>query len=204
MEIVSYAILGLLIVLSPGADFILVFKNSLNSGRKAGLMTGLGIGLGICVHITYSILGISHLLSQNMAIFSMIKYAGSVYLIYLGITGLFSSKLVIDIENERPVGRSAKKYFVQGFLCNTLNPKTMLFFLSVFSQLVSPENDNNLLFVLMCGLYIILLHVVWFCFLAFLVTSSKALDIFQQFGRRINQVCGAGLVTFGVMLSTNN
>ncbi|SEG44429.1 LysE family translocator [Vibrio hangzhouensis] len=204
MEIISYAILGLLIVISPGADFVLVFKNSLSSGRKAGLMTGLGIGLGICIHITYSILGISHLLSQNAAIFSMIKYAGSAYLIYLGLSGLFSSKLVIDIENENPTGSSAKKYFAQGFLCNALNPKTILFFLSVFSQLVSPENDNNLLFVLICGLYITLLHVVWFCFLAFLVTSTKVLSIFQQFGRRINQVCGAGLVTFGVMLSANN
>ncbi|WP_070962562.1 LysE family translocator [Vibrio sonorensis] len=204
MEIISYAIIGLLIVISPGADFVLVFKNSVSNGRKAGLMTGLGIGLGICIHITYSILGISHLLSHNEVIFSMIKYAGAAYLIYLGITGLFSAKLEIDIENEKPISNSAKKYFAQGFLCNTLNPKTMLFFLSVFSQLVSPESDNNSFFVLMCGLYITLLHVAWFCLLALVITSSKASTFFQKFGRKINQVCGAGLVTFGIMLFTTD
>ncbi|WP_334020070.1 LysE family translocator [Alteromonas sp. S015] len=204
MEIVSYAVLGLLIVVSPGPDFILVLKNSLCSGRKAGLMTGIGIGLGICIHVSYSILGISHILSHNEAIFSLVKYAGSAYLFYLGLSGLLNSKLTIDIKNEKPVNSSTKKCFAQGFLCNALNPKTMLFFLSVFSQLVSPESENNLMFVLMCGLYITSLHIIWFCFLAFLVTSIKAFGTFQQFSHIINQACGMGLVIFGVMLFTSN
>ncbi|WED23780.1 LysE family translocator [Vibrio sp. JC009] len=204
MEITSYLILGLLIVLSPGADFVLVFKNSLGGGRKAGLLTGLGIGIGVCIHISYSILGISHLFSQSAFLFNLVKYAGSAYLIYLGITGIFSSRLKFDGENVEKTNRSARKYFAQGFFCNMLNPKTMLFFLSVFSQLVAPGNETNFYFVLSYGLYIALLHIVWFCLLALIITSSQISGIFERFGRRINQVCGAGLVTFGVMLSANS
>ncbi|WP_375749124.1 LysE family translocator [Vibrio sp. HN007] len=203
MEIISYLILGLIIVVSPGADFVLVFKNSLSSGRKAGLLTALGIGLGTSIHITYSILGISHLLSQSVLLFSVIKYAGAAYLIYLGITGLFSSKLMLDDSKAKPTATSSYKYLIQGFLCNLLNPKTMLFFLSVFSQLVSSSNESNS-FVLGYGVYIAMLHVAWFCVVALFVTSENALHVFQRFGHRINQVCGAGLVTFGTTLSLSN
>ena len=206
VEITSYIVLGLLIVVSPGADFVLVLKNSINNGRKAGLLTGLGIGIGVCIHITYSILGIGHLLSQNIILFSMIKYAGSAYLIYLGITGIFCSKLKFDcktvsisLQND-----NARKYFTQGFLCNMLNPKTMLFFLSIFSQLISPHNDNSSYFALIYGLYISVLHILWFCLIAFLVTSEKVLSVFQRVGNRVNQACGVGLVAFGATLAFTN
>ncbi len=206
MEITSYIILGLLIVVSPGADFVLVLKNSLNNGRKIGVLTGLGIGIGVCIHVTYSTLGIGHLLSQNAIMFSVIKYAGAAYLIYLGITGIFCSKLTFDRETvyiSQP-NDNAKRYFIQGFLCNVLNPKTMLFFLSIFSQLISPDNDNSSSFALMYGLYISVLHILWFCLVAFLVTSEKVLSTFQRIGIRVNQTCGIGLVAFGVTLAFTN
>ncbi|WNJ94749.1 LysE family translocator [Vibrio ruber] len=203
MEITSYIILGLLIVISPGADFVLVVKNSLSSGRKAGLLTGLGIGVGVCIHITYSILGISHLLSQNVVLFNMIKYAGSAYLIYLGVTALFCSKFTFSHKTvSRPQeAHNPRKYFTQGFFCNLLNPKTMLFFLSVFSQIVSPDMDNSTPFALIYGLYIAALHILWFCLIAFLITSEKILAVFQRIGHRINQACGVGLIAFGATLS---
>lgn len=200
MEIISYIVLGFLIVISPGADFVLVFKNSLNSGRKAGLLTGLGIAVGVGIHITYSILGISHLLSQNTLLFSIISYAGSAYLIYLGVTGLFGSQFVFESESEPQKSQYASRYFIQGLFCNLLNPKTMLFFLSIFSQLVTPAADNNLFFVLMYGLYIAGLHLAWFCLVAFFVTSKQISTIFQQFGHKITQICGVGLIAFGTIL----
>ncbi len=206
MEITSYIILGLLIVVSPGADFVLVLKNSLNNGRKSGLLTGLGIGIGVCIHITYSILGIGHLLSQNIILFSIIKYVGSAYLIYLGITGIFCSKLKFDRKTVS-ISKSndnSQRYFIQGFLCNMLNPKTMLFFLSIFSQLITPDNDNSSSFALIYGLYISVLHILWFCLVAFLVTSPKVLSVFQRVGNRINQTCGVGLVAFGATLAFTN
>ncbi len=199
-------VLGLLIVVSPGADCILVLKNSLNNGRKTGVLTGLGIGVGVSIHITYSILGIGHLLSQNLILFSMIKYGGSAYLIYLGVTGIVCPRLKFAHETV-PISQSndkAYRYFMQGFLCNMLNPKTMLFFLSIFSQLISPSNATSSSFALIYGLYISGLHILWFCLVAFLVTSEKVLSVMQKVGNRINQICGVGLVAFGATLAFTN
>lgn len=207
MEWFSFMIFGLLIVISPGADFVLVFKNSVLFGRKAGALTAVGIGIGVCIHVTYSIVGISQLVLHNAWLFSMIKYAGAGYLVYLGINGLLHSKF--KLQQPEPNGVMDKpdrhsKYLVQGFFCNLLNPKTMLFFLSVFSQLISTDQGNHSLFVLGYGVYIAALHVVWFALVAYMMTSKRASTVMNRFGQRINQLCGIGLITFGALLSTNS
>ncbi len=196
MEVISLAIFGVLIVLSPGSDFVLVFKNSSMFGRKAGVITALGIGLGVCVHITYSVVGISHFISHNPTLFNLVKYAGAGYLIYLGISGLRSRELRLNAQGETPQAQQ-RTFLIQGFLCNLLNPKTMLFFLSIFSQLI--ESDNNA-FAISYGVYIAALHCLWFALLAYLLTSVKARHFLERFGQRLNQLCGVGLVGFGASL----
>ena len=198
MELISLAVLGVLIVISPGADFVLVFKNSLNQGRKAGVLTSIGIASGVCVHVGYSIIGIGYFISQNELLFNIVKYAGAAYLIYLGLTGIFKAKLDLGNETIKKQTAPSSSYLVQGFLCNVLNPKTMLFFLSVFSQLVSL--DNNTSFIISYGVYIVILHGVWFCIVSMCVTSNYLLKILQRFSKQINQVCGAGLIAFGTLL----
>lgn len=202
MEWFSLAIFGLLIVVSPGADFVLVFKNSSLSGRKAGLLTALGIGLGVCVHITYSMIGISHLVSHNPLVLSIVKYAGAAYLIYLGVSGLMSTRLRLPSEPAQRRPNHPGGYLLQGFLCNALNPKTMLFFLSVFGQLITTPPGNQS-FVIAYGAYLALLHTAWFALVAYLITSARMVEWLQKFGHRINQTCGLGLITFGITLSTS-
>ncbi|MCE0494718.1 LysE family translocator [Vibrio salinus] len=199
MEVISLAIFGLLIVMSPGSDFVLMFKNSAMHGRKAGIITALGIGSGVCIHVTYSVIGISHFISQNIILLSIIKYAGASYLIYLGISGLRTSRLNLTFKKEREITKNHRRFFIQGFICNTLNPKTMLFFLSIFSQLISPDN-GNMPFVIAYGSYIIVLHSLWFIVVACLVTSGKANELLKKFGHRVNQTCSVGLIGFGTML----
>jgi RhtB (resistance to homoserine/threonine) family protein len=199
MELISLAVLGVLIVISPGADFVLVFKNSLNFGRKAGVMTALGIASGVCVHVSYSIIGIGHFISQNEFVFNVVKYAGAAYLIYLGLTGIFQAKFDLANQTLKKATESSTNYLMQGFLCNVLNPKTMLFFLSIFSQLVTSANNSS--FIISYGVYMVILHGLWFCIVSVLVTSDYLLKFLQRFGRQINQVCGAGLIAFGALLS---
>lgn len=92
MEFVTLALLGVLIVISPGADFVLVLRNSLNQGREAGVYSAIGISMAISIHIAYSMLGISYLISQNEWLFNLVRYLGATYLVYLGIKGIFSSQ----------------------------------------------------------------------------------------------------------------
>lgn len=92
MEFLSLAALGILIVISPGADFVLVLKNSLNQGRQAGIWTAAGVSAAICVHIGYSMLGISYLISQNEVLFNLVRYCGAAYLIYIGVKSIITQK----------------------------------------------------------------------------------------------------------------
>ncbi|WP_318434416.1 LysE family translocator [Photobacterium leiognathi] len=200
MELISLAILGLLIVVSPGADFVLVLKNSLNHGRSAGIWTAIGISLAITIHITYSLLGISYLISQNEMLFNAIRYAGAAYLIYLGIKGIFFSDNKTDLQGDTAPSKSSKHFLAQGFLCNALNPKTMLFFLSVFSQVVSTDASDNHV-ALLYGAYMIAMHFLWFSLVAILFTSKALQTRLLNMKKLLNQLCGAGLVTFGTVLA---
>ncbi|UYI50237.1 LysE family transporter [Vibrio parahaemolyticus] len=199
MEFFSLALLGILIVISPGADFVLVLKNSLNQGRRAGIWSAVGISLAISIHISYSLLGISYLISQNEWLFSMIRYVGAAYLVYLGFKGLFASP---SQQAERQITHESTpdwQFFFQGFLCNVLNPKTMLFFLSIFSQVINPEADNQNS-ALLYGAYMIALHGIWFSMVAILFTSPYLQTLLLKVKHRLNQACGAGLILFGAML----
>lgn len=200
MEMISLAILGVLIVISPGADFVLVLKTSINDGRKAGMFTALGLSLAICVHISYSMFGISYLISQNEFLYNMIRYAGAGYLLYLGIKGIYSSNSPLNTTSAEPRKNKNWQYLAQGFLCNVLNPKTMLFFLSVFSQVISSDsNDNTYAFIY--GVYMIALHGLWFAIVAILFTSKALQTRLLRVRKRLNQVCGIGLVSFGALLA---
>ncbi|MCE9684682.1 LysE family translocator [Shewanella sp. AS16] len=200
MEFISLAVLGVLIVISPGADFVLVLKNSINHGRKAGIWTAIGVSLAICIHIAYSLLGISYLIAQNELLFSLVRYAGSAYLIYLGLKGIFSSGAQITSVKADATDVNTAQYLAQGFLCNLLNPKTMLFFLSIFSQVISPAAGDFHPAVIY-GLYMVLLHGLWFCIVAILFTSNALQARLLKMKQRLNQACGAGLLAFGALLA---
>ncbi|NMH64141.1 LysE family translocator [Shewanella salipaludis] len=200
MEFISLAVLGVLIVISPGADFVLVLKNSINHGRKAGIWTAIGVSLAICIHIAYSLLGISYLIAQNEVLFSLVRYAGSAYLIYLGLKGIFSSGAQITSVKADATDINTVQYLAQGFLCNLLNPKTMLFFLSIFSQVISPDAGDYHPAVIY-GLYMVLLHGLWFCIVAMLFTSNALQARLLKMKQRLNQACGAGLLAFGALLA---
>ena len=200
MEIISLAIIGALIVISPGADFVLVLKNSVTSGRAAGVWTALGISLAIGVHIAYSMLGISYLISQNELLFSSVRYAGAAYLIYLGVKSILSANASLAVIEKNEKKHKASQYLVQGFCCNMLNPKTMLFFISLFSQLISPDSSNHSS-VLFYGLYIAVLHGVWFSAVSMLFTSTALQGHMLKMKKKLNQACGTGLVAFGVILA---
>ncbi|WP_158108565.1 LysE family translocator [Vibrio furnissii] len=200
MDIVTLAIVGLLIVISPGADFVLVLKNSLSHGRRAGLLSALGISLAITVHIGYSLLGISYLISHNELLFNLIKYAGAAYLVYLGIKGIFAASAQTVITAEQDNSLPGYRYFAQGFLCNVLNPKTMLFFLSIFSQVISEDGASSTQ-ALIYGGYMVVLHGVWFALVATLMTSTVLQHKLERVKPLINKACGVGLVSFGAALA---
>jgi RhtB (resistance to homoserine/threonine) family protein len=129
-----------LVMVSPGPDMVIVLRNTLIGGRRAGRLTSLGVLAGNLVHIGYCVLGIGWLISKSIVAFSVLKYAGAAYLIYLGITSFRSGEGKLD-PGTPTGGRRTRAWFVQGMLNNLLNPKGTLFYLGVFTTIITPETS---------------------------------------------------------------
>lgn len=200
MEIAGLLLIGLLIVMSPGADFVLVLKNTMAGGRRAGLLTALGISMAIIVHITYCFIGVSYIISQNIYLYSAVKYLGAAYLIYIGIKSILAADQQLVVGGASISQPKKTNFFVQGFLCNALNPKTMLFFVSLFSQLV-PVDGGSYVPALAYGSYISVLHWLWFSLVAILFSSKVFMDYMQSIKKRLDQICGGVLILFGSVLA---
>ena len=147
-------ILGIttLIMISPGPDMVIVMRNTIIGGRAAGLKSSLGVLAGNMVHITYCAIGVGILISQSILAFNILKYAGAAYLIYLGVMSFFASDTKLSVKDLGP--RTVSQcWFLQGFLNNILNPKGTLFYLGVFTMVITPETatGTTLLLVAIIG-----------------------------------------------------
>lgn len=197
---IAVGVIGLLAAMSPGPDFAVVTKNSLFGSRKIGLFTALGVGAGILLHVTYSLLGIGFIISQSILLFSIIKYLGAAYLLYLGITLLRTKHGGTEIkEGDAPITATPFVSFREGFLTNALNPKATIFFVSIFTQVVGPETP---LFVqALLGIEVAVIVGVWFSTLTLLITVPA---IKRQFGKVhavLMKLMGGALIYFGIKLA---
>jgi len=132
---------SILINLSPGPDMIYTAARSLSQGTRAGVFSALGIFTGCLFHITAAVFGLSKIIEESVLLFSIIKYAGAAYLIYLGMRSLVSRKKTKNEIAELPP-MSNKKVFSQGMLTNILNPKVAIFFLSFLPQFIDPQSNH--------------------------------------------------------------
>lgn len=130
---------SLLINISPGPDMIYTAARSLSQGIRAGVFSALGIFAGCLFHITAAIFGLSKVIEESVLVFSIIKYAGAAYLIYLGIRSLLNRKKTKKEIEDLP-RLSDQKIFLQGVLTNVLNPKVAIFFLSFLPQFIDPHS----------------------------------------------------------------
>ena len=130
---------SLLINLSPGPDMIYTAARSLSQGIKAGIFSALGIFVGCLCHTTAAVFGLSKIIEESVLLFSIIKYAGAAYLIYLGMRSILSGKKTKKEIDTLPI-LTSRKIFFQGMLTNILNPKVAIFFLSFLPQFINPES----------------------------------------------------------------
>lgn len=201
MEFMTVALVHLLAVASPGPDFAVVVRESVAQGRRAGSWTALGVGCGIFVHVAYSLLGIGLIVSQSIVLFNLVKWLAAAYLVYLGWRALRARPMnleAIDGANA-PVARSAWRAFVIGFVTNGLNPKATLFFLSLFTVVISP--DTPLLVQAGYGLYLAGATALWFLLVAWLFSRGHVRAGFARLGHWFDRLTGAVLIGLGARLA---
>lgn len=192
-----------LLVIAPGADFALVVRQSIMRGRRAAIVTSIGIGISLMFHIGYTILGIGLIVSKSLFLFGLLKWAGAAYLFYLGIKALRSageSQPVEESPAEVPASRRSDfRNFLMGFVTNALNPKAVLFFLSLFSALVSHETPIAVQGVY--GLFMAVFVVAWFVTVSIFFTMQSVRDRFVAFGRWFDRVTGLVFIVLGIKLA---
>ncbi len=201
-ELLTVAIIHLLAVMSPGPDFILVMRNSLVYSRNAGIYSALGLALGILIHVTYSLIGIGLLISKSILLFTVIKFFGAGYLVYIGYKSLRSKpkEVVIEENIQSDIGKFAAVRM--GFLTNVLNPKVTLFFLALFTQVISPMTPKAI--QLVYGLEMSAMTFVWFGIVATALSHGMTKNRFLRIQRRLEQVFGVLLIAFGVKVALSS
>ncbi len=199
-EFLSITGLILLVAMAPGADFAVVTKNALKYCRRTAYFTSLGIGGSLIVHTAYTLLGLGVVISQSLFIFRVIKYAGAAYLIWLGIKSLISREKT-TVEDHAPSERSLPpaEAFRQGFLCNLLNPKATLFFISFFSMVIGPETDSRI--QIFYAAEIVVVVSLWFILLSTILSSRVVRQGIGGFQYYIGKAMGGLLVILGVKIA---
>ena len=200
-EFLSISLLIMLAAISPGPDFAIVTKNSLMYSRKSGIFTALGVSISLLIHASYCILGLAILISQSLLAFSIIKYLGAAYLIYIGIKSLLAKRETEKLNiRHSSHGITGLQVFYQGLLCNLLNPKAIMFLLAFFTLVVKP--GHSLITEMGYGLEIALIHMIWFSSLAYMLTHRYVKNNLSRIQFYIVKVMGALLVAFGVRIAT--
>jgi threonine/homoserine/homoserine lactone efflux protein len=145
-----FVLASLAVLLSPGPNVLYVIARSINQGRKAGLVSVLGVEMGTLTHVAAVSLSISALVLSSASAFNAIKYLGAAYLVYLGIRKGLQRSPPAQCSAQAPAG--LRRVFCQGALVATLNPKTALFFLAFFPQFVDTTRADAALQTLLLGL----------------------------------------------------
>lgn len=199
-ELLAVVTITVLAVISPGADFAMVTRNSLALSRRAGLLTAMGIGLGVLVHVGYTMLGVGLLIKQSLWLFNAIKLAGAAYLIYLGVNLLAA--------RPREVGHASGLIPLSdfgalrtGFFTNVLNPKTTVFIVSVFIQVIQPTTP--LAVQAGYGAFISLAHVAWFAAVALFFSADTVRARLLAVRHWVDRAFGGLLTAFGVFLAAS-
>jgi RhtB (resistance to homoserine/threonine) family protein len=201
VEFLTIASVHLLAVASPGPDFAVVLKHSISFGRRAAIITSMGVGVGILIHVGYSLLGIGILIKTTPVLFQVFSYVAAAYLLYLGWGAIRSPapKNLNNVELKKTVQIiSDNKAFMVGFLTNGLNPKATLFFLSVFAVAVSPDTPNVI--KLGYGLYLAVATGIWFCVLSLFLSSKKVTLFIGKKGHWFDRVMGVVLILLAIKL----
>ncbi len=188
-------------LMSPGPDFALVIQNATRYGRKTGLFIALGLSCGILTHSILSITGISYLIHLHPALFTLLQIAGSSYLLYLGIGALIS--LYTSHKENTPAAHSKqllvlhnkKQAFFRGYTTNILNPKALIFFISLMSGLVPADMS---MFSKSAAVFILwFLSLLWFSFLAWALSASRIQRALLGSAPYIDSICALIFISIG-------
>lgn len=207
-QLLLFIAAGWLLNLTPGPDVLYIVTNSLRSGARAGIVAGLGISGGCFVHIFAAAAGVSALLATSATAFTVLKWLGAAYLVWIGLKLLVSRapQVTPDLMALAAQGqqRSLKAIWMGGFWTNVLNPKVAIFFLAFVPQFIAPQTENKALAFVLLGvlfnLNAIPVNTGWALAAAWMARRSAV----QRGMHWLDRVAGAMFIGFGVRLAISD
>lgn len=201
-EFVALATIHFLAVMAPGPDFAVTIRQSVRHGRAVGIVTAIGIGAGISVHVIYTLLGVGALMHATPWLLQAASWIGGAYLLYLGIMFIRQAGrqtgVALQEAGEVQGATSFGRAFVTGFLANATNPKATLFFLAVFTTVVSSRTP--LAVQVLYGVWMCVVSAGWFVLVSLLFTSPPVRERFMRLGHWFERLMGALLIAFSLGL----
>lgn len=209
-EFITLATIHFMAVVIPGPDFVITVRQSIRFGRLAGIVTAIGIGAGISLHVLYTLIGVGALIHTTPWLLGTAKIVGGLYIVYLGFKMLRSHASPIQSIPELSASgtdmtqhpaQSIKNAFWMGFLTNATNPKATLFFLAIFTTVINPGTPMKI--QILFGLWMCTVNALWFVFVSIFFTHPRTRKVFERMGPWFERTMGAILIVFAgkLMLS---
>lgn len=204
--LITLASVHFIALMSPGPDFALVVQNATRYGRQTGVYIALGLSFGILLHAILSLTGVSYLVHQQPTLFALVQIAGGSYLLYLGFGALkgtwqtLSSKSIVSEQQSSPdlLLNNKRQAFSRGFATNILNPKALVFFISLMSTLVPASmslTGKGIALVILWSL-----SLAWFSFLAWALSTERLQVKLKSLAVYIDGLCGLIFTVIGVSI----
>ncbi|WP_027721538.1 LysE family translocator [Maridesulfovibrio zosterae] len=190
-----------ILTITPGSDTMLVVNNSLTRSTKDGLCTVAGVNAGLLIHALASALGLSVILMNSATAFEMVKMAGALYIIFLGIQSLRSSrKNDLTEQTEKICSKGITTSLREGFLTNVLNPKVAVFYLALLPQFISPTED-----ILRKSLLLMTIHfsmgIIWLSFVSLTLGKMRHFISGGKFKKRLEMISGFVFIGLGLKIA---
>ena len=195
VQVFTVCLLG---AMSPGPSMAVVINNAIFKGRYNGILTSIGHGIGIAVYATFAVLGLGLIIKTNIFVFNGLKILSIIFLIFIGLKSIFN-KEKLNLEKKNIEKNTIS--FLQGFSISILNPKILVWFIAIYSQFMS--TDNELLFNIYLVAIAGIIDACWYIILSLAVTTASALSFFQTKITLMQKVQGFFFVALGLGLLVN-
>lgn len=199
-QLALFSAASLVLIFTPGPDIIYVMTRGIGQGRKSALAAAAGFAVGNFVHTFFAVAGLSALLMSSATAFQLVKYAGALYLAWLGIRMIRSSASLSPDATAPPL--LPWTIFRQSILANMLNPKVAVFFLAFFPQFVDPAQGGVALQMLVLGTLFVILTMLGFGLVGLCAGAIGGwLQRKPSVGSRVGTVAGSILILLGLRLA---
>ncbi|GEQ85001.1 lysine transporter LysE [Patiriisocius marinistellae] len=199
---ITFAITALFFIMTPGMDTIFILNKSIGQGRKSGINAAIGLNVGVLTHTFFSALGLTVIIAKSAIAFTLVKYIGAAFIVYLGVMKLVNTSGLLEVNDENNLKKTAKNDFWSGFFTNSLNPKVALFFLALFPKFITHSKLEDPIPFILLGITYALIGVIWYLILTlFASTFSEKIKSNPNVGLWINRFSGCIFILLGLQIA---